>query len=300
MLKIVFLLASICFFIECSPENPPQDGQAISDQNTAIEKRSRSALPDILKQIDGLLAGSAYEAHYLGIGGRLSLSIWLVDPALDPTAHDEEALRANSATAVQMARKIILEITSRLPVIKELFEGYNPMIVDTHFNAWYIDIVTMKEITETNEYWVKDKIEEISKQNMLEHAGEQSLPAAGNGNNSPVAPECWREIRSQIRTILGEDESRKNTGAYIIIQRQKAMLQIFTQITKGAETIQKKILKLIAMLSQYALPLDNMEIYFVGAQGLTQCYSSIAGTVIRDWPRKQLSAGEIVIRPMGY
>src|ERR1035437_9228065 len=38
----------------------------------------------VLEQVDQLLAGQDFEAHYLTIGDKFSLSVWLVDPEIDP------------------------------------------------------------------------------------------------------------------------------------------------------------------------------------------------------------------------
>src|ERR1035437_3164148 len=38
----------------------------------------------VLAQVGQMLAGQEFEAHYLTIGNKFTLSVWLVDPEIDP------------------------------------------------------------------------------------------------------------------------------------------------------------------------------------------------------------------------
>ena len=67
----------------------------------------------VLEQVDQLLAGQEFEAHYLTIGGKFTLSVWLVDPDIDPAtplsglaAADRQALERGLSISYQMVDRI--------------------------------------------------------------------------------------------------------------------------------------------------------------------------------------------------
>ena len=74
-----------------------------------------------------MLVGSVFEAHYLTINGQLMLSLWLVDPELDP-ATSGDAIAKNARRAFLVGASMAHRVASHIPCVREVFEGINPLV----------------------------------------------------------------------------------------------------------------------------------------------------------------------------
>ena len=74
-----------------------------------------------------MLAGSEYEAHYLTLNHQLTLSIWLVEPGLNPEASGDD-LKVNNRLALRRGVSLAQQVTREIPCTRQLFVNINPMI----------------------------------------------------------------------------------------------------------------------------------------------------------------------------
>ena len=96
-----------------------------------------------LRQVDALLAGRDFEAHYLTINEQLTLSIWMVDPEIDPAA-TSATLSATDQMAFDFGLALSWQAISQVPCVGGSFVNINPMIVDRAYRNWYLDVIPIK------------------------------------------------------------------------------------------------------------------------------------------------------------
>jgi hypothetical protein len=298
--KIVFLTLAVFFISGCYPGKGKPEA-CLTDNE--INTEPVLDLHHILTRVDEILSGYIFEAHCINIAERFTLSVWLVDPQLNPAAEGEEVTQ-NSRRAVLTGTKIALLLLSRIPSLKELFDGFNPMIVDRNFNAWYRDVILMDTLIDIKKDKIDEKIISIIERNAIENTYIRRLPPEREEYDSILNMELWQKVRSDIRKILGEGQIRTNTAAYIINQFNHLFLQVYLEIlidnVPEKNGAQNRILQLIESLAFFSLPLDSMGVYFANDRGQLQFYSSISGSVIKNWNEAPITEDKIMIRPMVF
>ena len=252
------------------------------------------------------LAADVCEIHYLQISGLNSLSVWLVDPALDPDATGPEDLRRNSGRAVRTGLAALRRVLAAVPEAAGFFSGYNPMIVDARGAAWYIDLVPLAEAArltrEESSQELAAKIKEVHVRNLR----DRSVGVRVTNDPEKAAWYArqfltrWYDIRRRIGEATGEDRTGGNTGAYLIRERGRALLQVFTDVRGGSAGSQGLVVGVLGLLADQGMPLDDAEFYFVNDRGMVQYFATIPGEALAGWAKRPLSAKEIVIRPISF
>lgn len=102
-----------------------------STPTTAVSTSTPDACSrdQVLAEVDTLLTGADYEAHYLTINGQMTLSIWFVEPEIDPEVAIEQ-LEEHSRIAFLRGAMMAHQIVQEIPCTRQVFKNINPMIVD--------------------------------------------------------------------------------------------------------------------------------------------------------------------------
>lgn len=247
---------------------------------------------EVLHQVDMMLAGSTFEAHYLTINRQLVLSIWLVDPELDPDASEGDILE-NSRQAFLLGASISHEVAWQIPCTGEVFEGINPMIVDRDYNSWYVDIIPMRALLQVEHPTDEELVASIERSGM-EIAYLRRTSPQGGEHAAPEDACTWPEARAEIQEFFGAE--RRNAAAYLISGYQAASgytslpPQVFVQIQWDVTTPEEaddrilldNIERASKPLSCLSPPVDRVEIYIVDEDGQLLVFGLIPGKFIRE------------------
>ena len=79
----------------------------------------------MLAQVDQLLAGQDFQAHYLTIGDKFTLPVWLVDPEIDPAA-PPSGLAAAGRQDQARGLSISYQLVDQIPCAQRVFDQVNP------------------------------------------------------------------------------------------------------------------------------------------------------------------------------
>jgi hypothetical protein len=261
-------------------------------------------LADVLPQVDALLQGSEYEADYLTINSQLTLSIWLVDPEIDPAAQDG-AIQQNAQRAFLTGAKLGHRMFSAIPCARELFKAFNPMIVDRAYNGWYIDLTPARAIPADDPISDEDLIAAIQRSGMeIAYLRRTTpLPQAPSPAEQPCA---WPRAHAEIRSIFGP--GRRNTSAYLIAGYQAipgsatiepVYAQVQWNVQSPEQADQPSVLATLEQLSRSMACLnpaiDRLEVYVVDPQGKVLVYCLLPGEVVRE-TSSPLDPNQIMLR----
>jgi hypothetical protein len=258
--------------------------------------------------VDEMLAGSEYEAHYLTLNHQLTLSIWLVEPGLNPEASGDD-LKANNRLALRRGVSLAQQVTRQIPCARQLFVNINPMIVDEHYNSWYISIIPLHTLLLMEDLDEADRESAIEKME-IEFATQRRIPPPKVGPDHPADACAWQEARDNIQSLWGAE--RRNTAAYILIGDQtvspsnrdanhsalvQAQWDVQTPEEMEVETIRKNLGQLSAALGYLSPPVDMLEVFIVDEQGQLLVYAAVPGEAIGK-ADLSLAEDEIAIYPI--
>jgi hypothetical protein len=280
-------------------------GQAASPSSPPTPAPTHTPLPNpmpspsvnctaalVLAQVDQLLAGRDFEAHYLTIGDKFTLSVWLVDPDIDP-ATPSSGMAAADRQAVERGLSISYQIVDRIPCVRRVFDQVNPMIVDGRFQHWYRDFLPVGAFVGLRDPTTDDLIAAV------EAAGtalEEPRAAVPQANQTPAASSCsWPEVRAAVHAYLGADD---NTAVYLIIGSRlvdqgsptpNAPDDVGVEVqwpvrdpAEAADPLVRERLDHVAQALACLWPaIDSLEAFIVDPAGRTLVYAVVPGSIIR-------------------
>lgn len=249
-------------------------------------------LSTVLSQVDSMLEGADFEAHYLTINHQLTLSIWIVDPELNPAAGGEE-IDTGSRKAFLLGASTAHQVTIDIPCIRSLFQAINPMIVDSVYNAWYIDIIPMRAIpTEVNPS--DEALLSAIERSGMEIAFLRHTPPQLHEITASSTECTWAEARAKIVQEFGT--VRRNAAAYPILgylpasqatgNESEAYVALQWDVGSAEQANQDAVLAVLENLAPALKclnpPLNRLEVYVVDPQGRLLVYGLIPGDLIRS------------------
>ncbi len=244
---------------------------------------SRCDHDEVLRQVDELLVDHVSETHYAIINRELMLSIWLIDPTLDPSASGDDIAETSTQAFINGAM-IAHRITYQIPCVRELYDGINPMIVDRDYNAWYIDIIPLRAIPTSENPSVEELTASIERSGM-EYADIRRTSTQDEIQVAQSDACTWPEARAAIREI--NEPEQGNNAAYLIIDDEQVLVQIQWAIAKGQESDDQAVVERIGLLSHTLdclnPPIDKMELFVVDARGRLNVYAHVSGELVRSW-----------------
>jgi hypothetical protein len=248
----------------------------------------------VLAQVRSLLAGSTFETHYLTVGGQLTLSVWTIDPQLDPSA-TTSGLAANNQEAFERGLSLSYEIIEQVPCVGRVFMNVNPMIVDSRYQTWYLDILPLRVFDGLDKPTAGQlvKAAELSGASIAFHRRIAPRP-----EGAPVpSPACdWPTARAAIESQFGA--GKRNTAAYLMIgnppttQTQwsdyaatNVLVQAQWEIGAAAEADDAAILERLGRMAQAMAclqpPVDLFEVFIVDQSGRLVVFGQVPGALVR-------------------
>lgn len=250
----------------------------------------------VLRQVDELLAGQIFEAHYLTINQELTLSVWLVDPKIDPSA-SEESLASNNRQALEWGGLTVMaQIVEQLPCVRQVFDNINPMIVDSRYQTWYIDFIPIRAFPESSHLSI-DEVINILERSKAGSASRRREPPWQEKRQAPADACSWPEVRTAIRRHFGT--GRRNAAAYLLISdplsaqgpwndyaQTNIVVQAQWDISTDSEADKAVILDHLGHMAEALAclwpPIDLLEVFIVAPSGQTVIYGMVPGSLIRE------------------
>jgi hypothetical protein len=249
----------------------------------------------VLHQVDELLAGETFEAHYLTINQELTLSVWLVDPEIDPSA-SQARLASNNRQALERGVSISYQIIDKLACVRQVFENINPMIVDRRYQSWYIDFVPIRAFPEIDNPTADDLIDALER-SMEGSPSRRRAPPQQEDQPAPVDACGWPKARAAIQSHFGME--RRNAAAYLLINdppstqgpwnsyaTTNVIVQAQWDIHNADEADEAVILEnlepLVEALACLWPPVDLLEVFIVVPSGQMVIYGMVPGSLIRE------------------
>jgi hypothetical protein len=250
---------------------------------------------EAVRQVDALLAGRTFETHFLTINDVLTLSVWLVDPEIDPAA-TTATLAANNRKALDKALGVSFEIVEAVPCVRRVFENINPMIVDSRFQSWYYDFIPIRLIAGLKNP-SPDELIVATDRTEAAAATRRRLPPEYVDPGVPALAGNWPEVR----VAMGErfDIRQNNTAAYLLIVDRPltpdprignpstyVLVEAQWDVRETAETDDTAVLETLTRLAEPLADLrpaiDLFEVFVVDQTGQLVVYATVPGRLIRD------------------
>jgi hypothetical protein len=246
----------------------------------------------VLTQVHQLLAGQDFEAHYLTIGGKLTLSIWLVDPQIDP-ATPKSGLAAADREALHRGLSLSYQVVNQIPCIQPVFDQVNPMIVDGRFQHWYKDFLPVEAFVGLHDPTTDELIAAVKATGTAPEEPRSAVPPAAQ---TSTAGSCgWSEARAAIHAYLGADA---NTAAYLIIgaglvaqgnstptMRDDVGVEVQWPVRDAAGAadplVRERLGHVAEALACLSPAINSLEAFVVGPTGRTLVYAVVPGSIIR-------------------
>ena len=295
-----------CSGLTASPASAPTP--ALTQPPTPTPSPSPTPTPSpacsaalVLTQVRPLLAGQDFEAHYLTIGDRLTLSVWLVDPEIDP-ATPKSGLAAAGRMAAQRGLSVSYEIVDQIPCVRQIFDQVNPMIVDARFQHWYKDFLPVSAFEGLHDPTTDQLIAAVKATGSAPEPRSRAPQAA----HTPAAGSCaWPAARAAIHAYLGSGD---NTAVYVIIGAgsvEQPSLTAGTPEDVGIEVqwpvsdvadaadsvVRERLGHVVVALACYRHAVDWLEAFVVDPSGRTLVYALVPGSIIQ--------AGAVPLPPDG-
>ncbi len=247
---------------------------------------------DVLRQTDRLLAGETFDAHYLTIAGRMTLSVWLVAPEIDPAA-TQASLASNNRKALERGLLTFARIVEAAPCTTSVFEQLNPMIVDAEYEGWYIDFLPARAFAGLHDPSVDQIVTALERTGKAVAAGR---PAPANQPTAAGATCDWTAASAKVRPMLGP--ATGNAAAYVIVGARLSEnrwdpnppddvnVEVQWTATAPPETTDATILdrlgRVAAELACLRTPVDLLEAFVVDGTGRLIVYAKVPGPTVRS------------------
>jgi hypothetical protein len=190
-----------------------------------------------LRQVDTLLAGRDFEAHYLTIGDKLTLSIWMVDPDIDPAA-SAATLAANNQLAFDFGLALSWRAISEVPCVRQMFLDINPMIVDRLYRNWYLDVIPMSAFDGLDHPTPAQLVDAVDRGGAGFAFHRRAAPVADSGP-APSGSCGWPDARTAIHAQLGAE--RRNRAAYLIVGYQPSVQAPWAQHARENVVVEAQV-----------------------------------------------------------
>jgi hypothetical protein len=280
-----------CFGQSAPPSSGPTREPTSAATTTPVPSINCAASV-VLAQVENLLAGQNFEAHYLTIGDKFTLSVWLVDPALDP-ATPLSGMAAAGRQALGFGLSISYRLVDQIPCVQRVFDQVNPMIVDGRFQHWYKDFLPVGAFVGLHDPTTDELVAAVKATGTALEEPRATVPPAVQ---TPAAGSCgWSEARAAIHAYLGAEA---NTAAYLIIGARLVQggnptptsaddvgveVQWPVRDAAGAadSLVRERLEHLAEALACLWPAIDSLEAFVVDSAGRTIVYAVVPGSIIR-------------------
>ena len=285
--------AALCMtLVGCSGQTAPPSSARTQAPTPGLSPSSNCTAALVLAQVDQLLAGQDFEAHYLTIGDKFTLSVWLVDPEIDP-ATPLSGLAAADRQAVERGLSISYEMVDQIPCTQRVFDQVNPMVVDGRFQHWYRGFLPISAFVGLHQPTTDDLVAAVEATGTALEEPRATVPQAAQ---TPTVSSCsWPEARAAIHAYFGAAD---NTAVYLIVGGRLVQqgnptpnaaddvgVEVQWPVRETAEAADARVRERLGHVAQALACLwpavDSLEAFAVDPAGRTMVYAVVPGSIVR-------------------
>jgi hypothetical protein len=248
----------------------------------------------VLAEVDRLLAGKIFESHCLVIRGQRVLSVWLVVQEIDPAATGHVFENSRKLALLSGAR-LALRVASTIPCVRDLFDAFNPMIVDGRFNCWYRDIIPLVNLPADPRAGDEELLRAVQARDMKYAYRRSVSPHAGA--TIPSLDE-WQAFRRSLQVIVSPLPGRRNAAVYPMFVNDYCIVQATWQSHTDADLLDEAVMdRMLAVARRFAelhLPVGRLDLTIVDARGRLRVYGKVDGYMLASNGKGGLTRENII------
>jgi hypothetical protein len=236
---------------------------------------------DVLREAMPYDESSVSFNHY---SGSADLTVWFVDPELDPLASDSEIQGLS-----EMALRHVAEVAHLMAVtescITALYNSVTVIAVDRLYYAWYVGAVPASEIPIDE---ISNEDDWLALEGKFDAGYRQTERVLDEEPPKPPEGTCtWPEARQKLEQAF--TSAQKNVALYYYIEPMDASVYVQWDIPSVAQDAQQ-------ITSYFFLPLpyiddavsclypefDTLWLFYVHQDGEAQWAFAVDGDAVRD------------------
>jgi hypothetical protein len=264
-----------------TPSDIPTEAPAEPTSSATITMCDPAQFIDVLREVVPYEESVVSYNHY---SDTADLTVWFVDPALDPQASDSE-IQGLSKLAFRHSVEAAHLMAVTEQCVTALFDSVTVIAVDHHYHAWYQGAIPASEIP----------VNEISSEDgwvALEgkfNAGYQRTERVSDDNPSEIPDGActWPEARQKLEQAF--TQAQKNVALYYYIEPEDASVFVQWDIPPVAQNAQQ-------ILDYFFLPLPYIDtavsclypefntlwLFYIRQDGEAQWVFAVDGEAVRD------------------
>jgi hypothetical protein len=248
----------------------------------------------VLAEVDRLLAGKIFEAHCLVIRGQRVLSVWLVVPEIDPVAKGP-AFERSQYLALLSGARLALRVNATIACVRDLFDAFNPMIVDCRFNCWYRDIIPLVNLPADPRAGDEALLRAVQARDMKYAYRRSVVPHAGA---TILSLDEWQAFRRSLQAIVSPLPGRRNAAVYPMFVNDYCIVQAIWQSDTDADLLDEAVTdRMLAVARRFAslrLAVGRLDLTIVDARGRLRVYGKVDGYMLASSGRRGLTRENII------
>lgn len=239
MLPRAIFIANIAFFLtgcilptplttSTTVLAPPMEATPTKGIAVASPTPSDCSRDQVLARLKADFPYREFALIYNSLQGLDILSVWFVDPEINPEAQDAD-LAPNAILALRHVATLSHRLGRKDPCIGRLFTTINPIVVDSNYNGWFSGNIRPADLPGADDL-TEAQIEAL--EDAFEIAYWRRNPPAPQGP-APAASCTWTEARAYIQRHF--DPSRENVGFMLVIDENG--IKIYAQWDSDAKLL---------------------------------------------------------------
>jgi hypothetical protein len=285
--RAILCLFGVIYLTACATTPSPTASEVPTEVPAQPTSDATISLCDPAQFIDVLREAVPYDESVVGYNhydDSADLTVWFVDPVLDPQALESEIQGLTELTFRHSVEVANLLATAE-PCITALFDSFTVIAVDRLYHAWYVGAIPAFEIP----------VDEISSEDgwvELEGkfaAGYQRKEKVLDGDPPEIPEESctWPEARQDLEQTF--TQVQKNVAIYYYIEPEDASVYVQWDIPPAAQNAQQ-------ILDYFFLPLpyidsaisclypefDTLWLFYIRPDGEAQWVFAVDGDAVRD------------------
>ncbi len=220
-------------------------------------------------------AQASVSHHFLS--GVHNLTVWFVDPDLDPLATGDQ-IAENADEALWHAAQLSQRLFAADECVPILFEGITTIVVDRDYNQWFLGQVPTNRLSGSPD----PTDEEIQQARQAFTQGYlRSEPTGSAGRTPAPAGSCtWVQAGARLQSHF--DPARQNVAFYLVIDDKG--VGVWTQ-WDGLPDVDAFLADLLTVRGELPClypPLDTLWVIYVDGLGVAEWVFAADGEAVRD------------------
>jgi hypothetical protein len=284
---LLFAISGIVGLTACTTSTPPPTPTPTAEITAAATPTSPGSSlqcdPDeAIKTLREVIAYEDTAISHNSISEATNLTVWFVDPLLDPDV-GQGGIDEVANIAARDSAELAQWVSRSDPCIRRLFSGMTLIAVDREFNAWYIGGVIpfqLPEVDELDEEGWKEVEATFS-----DGYRRDLPPAVPNEGSEAVC--SWPEVSEELAGLFAP--ARINVSSHYYIDQDGGAIWVQYDVppyVNNAEELYNAFLAPLSAIddavSCLSPPFTTLWVTYVLPDGSVQIITAVNGDAVRD------------------